>query len=384
MSLNEDRTLVSDASHGNDVTDLPKEMTAYHSQTSYSAESSRAALLDGLAEFHESPDGLKGRAEASRKLAGELIAANAWLLNRKNGNQFGFRDDRRRIRCSFAECTAVPIEKSHVLARGVALSAIAEKSLLITPQLDLKGFLSAQATSMEVASTFPGYCIVHEAYFQEFERQRELTEPAHFALQLMRSAARESWRGLRTYFHFQNVSQIYEACFAGIPVSKSARQHWRDRIQAPLANLSSFGTGLFANMHHVHNDAKRVVEAKDGTVPPWMAVRHHDLSIPIALSGGTELISARGRSTPLVFVSMPNGSQAITIIGTLDDEAAFIRSYAHENLATTSLLDVEVERWMTRTDHWFAQPSWWDGKSGPWRARVSDSLGKSIHSTLHF
>jgi hypothetical protein len=347
----------------------------------HSSESSRTKFALAVEEFSESPQGLLHRPEAARALKGELRSVTAWSLNRKNAHLYGSPNAHSRKLCSFDGCDEIPIDNSHTIAKGAALAPIAEKQHLQRPQINAAGNLFMHPEGLLQASTFPGYCRTHEDLFQGFESQLELTEPLHFAQQIMRSAARESWRTLRQTHHFQTVLGVYQKTIANLPISEQMRDEWNRKILTPLQHLSNFTDLLMANLHLVHNDASRVVRGETAILPRWIVVHQHERTIPVAISGGTEFLSSDNRMTPMLFVSIPNNDHALTIIASLEEEVVFVHKYSQRNLNDTPSLDRAIRHWMTLTDHWFAQPSWWCQTSEPTRTLLFNSLGQSLLPT---
>jgi hypothetical protein len=102
---------------------------------------------------------------------------------------FGARDRRlaqgsKSRGCIFRGCTNRSIRKSHSIQGSGPLLAVSKRSVVLTPQLDLRtGEMSLIERGLSEASVFPGFCAEHKALFTPFEETKDLKEVEHVWLQ---------------------------------------------------------------------------------------------------------------------------------------------------------------------------------------------------------
>src|SRR5438552_378522 len=82
------------------------------------------------------------------------------------------RDWKHSKECLYPGCGAKTVI-SHAVPRTGPLRLIAEEGHLVTPAFSTDdGGLGVQLVGLGRASTFPGFCLEHEAHFGRFEKNR--------------------------------------------------------------------------------------------------------------------------------------------------------------------------------------------------------------------
>ena len=147
-----------------------------------------------ITSFHEKPDEII--TENLRKSLFFEHVSNSLKLYRSNEDWV------------YLDCKKKTIKSSHTIAKKLFLGAIAEDGHVLRPKFDhASGSFTLDKIGINLASTFPGFCTVHEAIFQDFEEKNQFNTTQHFNLQLYRTICRE-------YFIKNYQKQIYSQLLA--------------------------------------------------------------------------------------------------------------------------------------------------------------------------
>ena len=95
--------------------------------------------------------------------------------------------------CMHEGCTEPSIPRSHSISMSASIKLIAENGHVVTPRFGKNG-VEMQRIGIRDASTFPGFCVRHEAQFREFETKKEMSSDRHYLLQMFRTLCREIFR----------------------------------------------------------------------------------------------------------------------------------------------------------------------------------------------
>lgn len=94
--------------------------------------------------------------------------------------------------CMFPDCNKKSIKNSHTIQKNGGLKMIEEKNHVYRPVFsNEKNKMMMKRTSINYASTFPGFCIEHENIFNSFEKNKKFKYNRDIKLQLFRSLCRE-------------------------------------------------------------------------------------------------------------------------------------------------------------------------------------------------
>src|SRR5712691_4083439 len=91
-------------------------------------------------------------------------------------------------------CGKQTIRYSHTIQMGGPIAAIAENGVVLHPVFRADGSVQMAPCGKGKASTFPGFCTVHEDMFKSFEQSKSITTPADIVLQTFRMVCRELFR----------------------------------------------------------------------------------------------------------------------------------------------------------------------------------------------
>jgi hypothetical protein len=135
-----------------------------------------------ITSFHENPDEVL--TENLRKSLFFEHVSNSLKLYRSNHN------------CIYLDCKKKSIKSSHTISKKLFLGAIEEDGHVLRPKFDYasRSFI-LDKIGVNLASTFPGFCTVHEALFQDFEEKNQFNTPQHFNLKLYRTMVKMSFVG---------------------------------------------------------------------------------------------------------------------------------------------------------------------------------------------
>jgi hypothetical protein len=197
--------------------------------------------------------------------------------------------------CMHPGCTSQSIPRSHTIPMSGSLKEIAELGNVVTPRIGKNGLVEVARIGIRDASTFPGFCDVHEAQFAAFESQKRMTATDHFYLQAFRTICREiyakrhymqklqsgldDYRKLRDAFIATRVNQVrstkpmqmMDVSFKNDPLEDRAVEHITTASQT-LAELENLYQGVLDAL-------------KNGSSDVVLMVRKFDLKFPMCLSG---------------------------------------------------------------------------------------------------
>jgi hypothetical protein len=230
---------------------------------------------------------------------------------------------------------------------------------------------------VSTASVFKGYCNFHESIFSSFERPGRLTTGIHIQQQFMRSLAREVWNQHRRLIAYDRLRIMCETLIGELEPMKSG--YWEEVLLRRLHDAWAIVGIDFANLRLALRDATEAVQRGSNTLPEWLWASSSSWTSGVAISGSAQILVQRGRHwrpTPIVFVSIPNGDSTLTAVGSLKEEADAVHAYARTFLKDDAYVHATMRGWMSLTDHWFANPSWWSRQGPLERRRLLSSLSR--------
>lgn len=293
--------------------------------------------------------------------------------------------------CVHPGCTSQSILRSHTIPMSASLRAIAEEGHLVTPRFGRNG-LSVARIGVKDASTFPGFCRLHEAQFAEFESQKKMTTADHFYLQAFRTICREifakrhydrklqssldDYRKLREAFMMTRMMQVHggkpiKMAFTNDPQEDRGAEHLKTSSQ-DLIELERLRQGVLDAL-------------KTGSGNVAMIVSTLDLKLPVCLSG-IGILNYRANDTlrrAVCFLAVvPEGAETKLIIGAEAIHANILKRYTQDDGSLAML--GRVESWMCHgSDHWFMTPSAWNAiplsRQDVIRSRILDEAPSIAH-----
>ena len=222
------------------------------------------------------------------------------------------------------------------------------------------------------ASTFPGFCDVHELEFTEFESQKKLTEERHFWLQAFRTLCREiytkrhykqkveaalnGYRNLREAFIIARMDQVQREK----PVSVQGVRFEKDSLEEQGVAQIDLLSRVTIELEELYNGVLEELQGRSGKIV--MEVRAIDLKLPVCLAGVGNLPYRSAdtvRCALCLIAVIPEANETKFLIGAAEEHEAALARYMQDTSSTTMLQ--RVESWMCHgSDHWFMTPSAWD------------------------
>jgi len=308
--------------------------------------------------------------------------------------------------CRYPGCMSPSIKRSHTIPRG-ALSLIAEEGHVLHPEFGMvAGELCMLRVGLNKASTFPGYCELHEINFQKFEADIQISTSTDFALQTYRTLCRviailenhlynfkttiEDFKKRRKEWGRRRAEELLREAFRvderfkvrGFEIevddALTKTQETQERLERDLAWLKKAFLAPFAE------------ELNSGQPP--LVLFHHFVPerLPIALAGqGSFRISGgthgkKGKVVTCILNVLPTraGTDIFAAAPGEDQNAVtlcteqFMREYDERE----GILRM-IEAWMLHgSDHWFLSPSAWAALSPPRQRAVLDAI---MHTTYN-
>lgn len=273
--------------------------------------------------------------------------------------------------CMHPGCSSRSIPRSHTIPMSASLKEIAEQGHLVTPRFGKNG-IELVRIGIRDASTFPGFCDIHEAQFGTFESQKKMTTTDHFYLQAFRTICREiytnrhyaqklqseldDYRKLRGAFIAARMNQVHSAK----PIDIKSVTFKNDPLEDQYVEHIKTSSQDLIELEQLY---QAVLDAlKTGAGNCVMFVANLDLKVPVCLSG-IGVLRYRTDSTTrraLCFLAViPEATETKFIIGAERSHEAALTVYMNDESSTVML--ARVESWMCHgSDHWFMTPSVWD------------------------
>ena len=344
------------------------------------------------------PGVLENAPSQVRSLAENLARARACLrktdLSRqpwKARRSFLFRHLKRTRHpkggCMYPDCENASIRRSHAISRAGSLSIIAEAGHVVRPAIHARtGNVQIQRIGLRQASTFPGFCRIHELEFGRFENTKACETEDAWILQLFRTACWE----LRTVTD-------------GIGTLKRMRAAYNSRVDESLKGLLRLD-GLRARSRNLDDQQRLLTESiarlakhrarfareifaplKRDLIDGGCRMRGLtlviDIVLPLCLAGSgafTWLTLGNGRKRNVLALLQVLPTVTGTRIGMLAPAATYdcIAGYFIQSVNHTGGLATMLQTWMTHgTEQWFLKPSVWSTLPQATRSAIEGALG---------
>ena len=297
-------------------------------------------------------------------------------------------------RCMSAGCGSRSIRRSHTIPMSGSIKRIAENGHVVTPRFGGNG-VEVLPIGIRDASTFPGFCDIHEAQFAEFESQKKMTTTDHFYLQAFRTLCREiytkqhyrqklqatldDYQGLRGAFIAARVGQVQREKPIGIKAVKFEHDPLEDRVVEQIASLSQD----LKELDELYNGVLGQLRTGAGRVV--MTGASLDFQLPICLSGLGILPYRTGdviRRALCFLAVIPETNETKIIVGAGKDHEDALTRYLHDESSTAML--ARVESWMCHgSDHWFMTPSVWEAIPPARKDAIRTRILDTAHSIAH-
>jgi hypothetical protein len=222
------------------------------------------------------------------------------------------------------------------------------------------------------ASTFPGFCDVHESLFTEYEAAGAISSAKHIALQTFRSICREITkkrhqiesheRALSSYLVARE--QFYQSVIASeFPDAKFHSSTFKDdriedlirsNLEQLRRDVSELETGIYSEI---------IDYLEKGSPEPSIVGLIVPIQIPVSLSGLGVINfvehSKEGGALCVMNV-VPQGTKTVLLIGATLQHERLIHPWSAVLSSAVPALNM-IESWMINgSDHWFIRPSVWN------------------------
>jgi hypothetical protein len=273
--------------------------------------------------------------------------------------------------CMQPGCPAKSISRSHTIPMSASIKKISENGHVMVPRFR-EGQVEVVPVGIRDASTFPGFCAVHEAQFADFESKKQMTEVEHFYLQAFRTVCREihtkhhhrlkteemlrDYRQLRELYMFTRLKQAKGGASVDPKSLKFDGDELEGRANDQIKSLADNLIELNKLCDMIYGDLK------SATDEIFMVAANLDIELPVCLSGISTLHYRRldVERQALCFIAIiPNEAGTQLIMGAAREHEEIIRHYMQDDTSPAVL--ERLESWMCHgSDHWFITPSEWE------------------------
>ena len=267
-------------------------------------------------------------------------------------------------KCSYPECNAKSIKRSHTISKSSSLKTIAENSFVLTPYFSYnKGEMQMLRVGIGEATTFPCLCVEHEKLYESFENRGYFENTSEINLQIFRSILREKFRLETDLSNFKKALQNMDELIAN-ELRKRVTCRFGKKASERIKKINT----NFPQKEYIKDLIKEKIELLDeineffykGFESKVTSKSVHiDLVIPVCLSGMT----THGH----------NGKEFVIIISVIPDSKGTLITVSYSKKATFSDKDFDflsehpiatikfIEDVMVKnSDQWFIKPSVWN------------------------
>ncbi len=292
-----------------------------------------------------------------------------------------YKEWKKSRRCIFFGCGKDSVINSHTIPRSSSLNNIAEDYHVLTPAFK-NGKIEMIKVGVREASTFPGFCEEHEAFFGIFEKNKRINEDFHFVLQIYRTICREVTIKQYCLDNYLDIKNAYD----------KLRSDWLNRnmqnelgldfikenkIDFKKLDFKNFDLGDRIIESAISKFRREINEIKDSFYFPlsqdvitnkcqsiYGIACKINMVIPVCLAGMGNFHAVnigRIKNIPCILNILPyQGETYILIVSTRGYED-YIRRYVDDFLNSPEDIIKLIESWMIYgSDHWFISPSTWN------------------------
>ncbi len=274
--------------------------------------------------------------------------------------------------CMYFGCTNKSVDRSHGITKEGFLRAISENGVLLHPEFEIatRKWIPSEVGLSE-ASTFPGFCSKHEAFFQDFESEKEFKTISQVQKQIFRTICWElkeidgNIKAQKKFFstYAQRRNEIFYTYLSNNHLEfkhidfSILSQH--DKFLSSWSNfekdLSPKKTFLKKMYVAIEKDLRKNRKANVGII-----VLGESISYPVALSGFCHIKTPKEKhELKLILLTIPNQNSTLISLAFLRKDERKVQSYLQSMLATFSYKEL-VQHWMFHhTEKWYLKPSTW-------------------------
>lgn len=304
-------------------------------------------------------------------------------------------------RCLVPGCTRRSISRSHAVPKGMSLSEIAEVGHVLVPALDhTTEELCLQRVGISEATTFPGFCGIHELLFEEFENKKAISTEFHATLQAYRVACREL---TRTKFVVEQhdwmmveYGKARDAGFARLIRERAISHGLPVNFPSMSASFNDDPIDVLANERiapvrdHARHIETELLPALEKAVfsndhsGVYAVALFLDIQIPVALAGSApfSIKHPMGEaSVPLLISVVPSMGRTLLLMAATTPNKDYVDVYQAYWMQHALRFLSMVEAWMINgTDQWCITPSVWSNLP---QSRKAELLRKLFSSELN-
>lgn len=302
---------------------------------------------------------------------------------------------KKSLRCVHAGCSDMSIVRSHTIQKAASLSLLAEDGHVVGPTWDENGELVVRRIGLTDASTFPGFCRTHEQLFDDYEKNRDLTETSHFVLQSYRTACREMARFDHELKLIDEFLARYEKVrneellkLLRIRLADSGYPNMSDEITT-VSYSGDHGVDFARSIATDMRSARAAIEsgifselkaAVAASAPVSLLILQLPVQFPVTIAGMLPFdVDDHGtRRTIYCCVNLlPSVDETKLILCAREADYAALKNFLVTCWNGMGIVGM-IESWMTHgTDHWFMRPSEWDSIPQSRQRLIIDEIDKA-------
>lgn len=231
-------------------------------------------------------------------------------------------------------------------------------------------------TSINYASTFPGFCVEHENIFNSFEKNKKFKYERDIKLQFFRTlcwelqekkiSLKNNINKRREYKNYQlnDFKKILDKYLKEMGLEKKFNKILLDskdfRILFMNKQIEDLKKDIKLLTNNYFNTLFRDIEKEEDNIYYRAVLIEH--FIPVCLSGLSSF--TEGKSTTrnyFILNIIPQENGTLLTIATNAKYREILDNYINYYSQDPLLMLVAVESWMIHvTDHWYIKPSIWD------------------------
>lgn len=286
------------------------------------------------------------------------------------------KSPRDKVKCSFKNCENFAVHKSHTIQKSASLNRIAENGHVYGPAEGYFQGHDLQKCGINEASTFPGFCTVHEQKFSKFENQGALLDHQDYRLQTFRTICREITINKRLitqlnyrkhqYVNFRNnkLDEYLDVELKKENIDRSklvgSRYDLKGKMVRFLEERIKLTTQYLKSLDLFYESAFFDMENQIDKKMAFIGLEL-DWEIPCCLAGRGGLKfqgKQRTRSVEFILNVLPYQKKTYLIVASFRNNKRHVMEYIERYNQNPFALITMVESWMMYgSDHWFISPT---------------------------
>ncbi|MDR3596454.1 hypothetical protein [Clostridium sp.] len=316
----------------------------------------------------------------------EIYATNVWndIINENQIEAYNSyrklsksrKDDwKTKHDCMFPGCLKKSISQSHSIQKAVLSKFIAENDHVyhfVCSDEPMNTKLEMKDVSINVASTFPGFCIKHESDFK-FEKYRKIDTEDDFVLQIFRTVCRDLAEKKNTH---DNLKKMYQKSKDKIypkikkkfenHLNKSMNEEMYEQLKKDFFYVNYEMKLLVERFKHevtlytkfYEEACKTLLKKEKRLIYKYLEV---DVELPICLAGTVGVRKTENSEDGLfIFNILPNNNKLLICIATLEEYKDLMETFFDERTVNKLNILGMIESLMVYgTEQWYIKKSEW-------------------------